>query len=232
MIYRMPHVRVATALVFSLSLSCASAAPFAVQVGDARIALDAPAGFADTSFTGSPRLQELAESLTSPSNKILLFAISEGDLRRFSLGDAPELRRYMLAVTPKELEREHVSRKTFGSLAAAALRDLGEALPPDKSFGEHFDRQPPGKPAVLGELRRDAEVLSMVVGARVEAPRRAAKPQYVVSSTTLMLVRGKAINLAVFSAYETPTDLEWVRSVTARWIDELQRLNARTTQLR
>jgi hypothetical protein len=148
------------------------------------------------------------------------------------VGDPPEFRRYMLAVTPKELEREHVSRKTFGQFATAALRDLGEPLPPDKSFGEYFDRQPPGKPGVLGEVRRDDDVVSMLVGARVEAPRRAEKPQYVVSSTTLMLVRGKALNLAVFSAYESPGDLEWVRAVTARWIEDLQRLNARANPIR
>src|SRR4029450_8217966 len=77
MIYRMPHVRVATASIAWLFLSGALAAPFAVQVGEARIGVDAPPGFADTTFTGSPRLQELAEALTSPSNRILLFAISD-----------------------------------------------------------------------------------------------------------------------------------------------------------
>src|SRR6267378_4739945 len=42
-----------------------SAAPFAIQLGDTRLGLDAPPGFTDSGFTGSPRLQELAESLTS-----------------------------------------------------------------------------------------------------------------------------------------------------------------------
>jgi hypothetical protein len=76
-------------------LVCAStalAAPFAVQVGEARLGLDAPPGFADTQFTGSPRLQELGESLTSASNRVLLFALSDADLRRFTLGDQLELR--------------------------------------------------------------------------------------------------------------------------------------------
>jgi hypothetical protein len=196
-----------------------------VRVGESRIALDAPPGFADTSFIGSPRLQELAESLTSPSNRILLFALSDGDLRKFSVGDPLELRRYMLVVTPKELEREHVGRTAFGQFASAALRDVGEMLPPGRSFSEYFDSQAPGKPGVLGELRRDPEVTSMLVGARVESPGRTEKRQYVVSSTTLMLVRGKALNLGVFSAYESPADVEWVRTVTARWIDDLQRLN-------
>jgi hypothetical protein len=223
----MRDVRVAAAFIASLFVSCALAAPFAVQVGEARIGMDAPPGFADTAFTGSPRLQELAESLTSPSNRILLFAISDGDLRKFSVGDVPEFRRYMMAVTPKELERERVSRQSFAEYAAAAMRELGEPLPPGKSFGEYFDAQPPGQPGVLGELRRDPEVVSMLVGTRLQPPRRSAKPQYVVSSSTMMLVRGKALNLAVFSAYDGPGDLDWVRAVTARWIEDLQRLNAR-----
>jgi hypothetical protein len=221
------RVRAATALIAMLSLSCALAAPFAVQVGESRIGLDAPPGFADTAFTGSPRLQELAESLTSPSNRILLFAITDGDLRKFSLGDVPEFRRYMMAVTPKELERERVSRKTFADYASAALRELGEPPPPGKGMSEHFDAQPPGQPALLGELRRDPDVVSMLVGARLPPQRRSVKPQYLVSSSTMMLVRGKALNLAVFSAYDGPADLEWVRGVTARWIEDLQRLNAR-----
>jgi hypothetical protein len=78
---------------------------------------------------------------------------------------------------------------------------------------------------VLGELRRDSEVMSMLIGTRLQPQRRAAKPQYLVSSTTMLLVRGKALNLAVFSAYDGPTDVEWVRAITARWIDDLRRLN-------
>src|SRR5215831_14445481 len=111
MIYRMTRMRLAAALAALLFVRCALAAPFAVQLGDARVGLDAPPGFADSTFTGSPRLQELAEALTSPSNRILLFAISDGDLRKFTLGDPPEFRRYMIAVTPMELERERIDTK-------------------------------------------------------------------------------------------------------------------------
>jgi hypothetical protein len=227
MIYRMRHVRVATVLIASLVMRAALAAPFAVQVGEARIGLDAPPGFADTAFTGSPRLQELAESLTSPSNRILLFAISDGDLRKFTLGDPPELRRYMLATTPKELERSRVTREAFSEFAAAAARELGERAPAGKSFSEYFDAQPPGKPSVLGELRRDAEVVSTLVGARVQPQGRSQRPHYVLSTSTLILVRNKALSLAVYSAYDNPADLDWIRAITARWIDELQRLNSR-----
>src|SRR5258706_11167041 len=100
--------RVLAALLFPAALNCA-AAPFAVQVGDVRLGMDAPPGFADTGFTGSPRLQELAETLTSASNRILMFAISDADLRRFTVGDAIEAKRYMIAVTPRPLQRDRLT---------------------------------------------------------------------------------------------------------------------------
>jgi hypothetical protein len=227
MIYRMTRVRVAIALVASLFLGGALAAPFAVQVGEARLGLDAPPGFADTTFTGSPRLQELAEALTSPSNRILLFAISDGDLRKFTLGDPPDFRRYMIAVTPRELERDRVSPQRFSELADAAQRELGEPVPAGKSFAEYFDQQPIGKSSVLAELRRDAEVLSLLLGTRVQPQPRPQKQQYALSSTSLMLVRGKTLSLTVYSAYDSQADLAWIRAITARWIDDIQRLNAR-----
>jgi hypothetical protein len=219
------------AFVYFLFATCATAAvaaPLAVQVGDARIGMDAPPGFADTGFTGSPRLQELAESLTSASNRILLFAISDLDLRKFTVGDPPELRRYMIAVTPKSLERERVTPAMFGELAADALRGLGAAAPAEKDAKVYLDSQPAGRQSLLAEPRRDSGMLSFVQGTRLPpAGRFDEKPLYLLTSTTLILLRGKALNLSVYSAYESPADLDWIRSITVRWIGELQRLNNR-----
>lgn len=223
----MPLVRLLAATLMAASLQCA-AAPFAVQVGEARLGLDAPPGFSDTGFTGSPRLQELAESLTSASNRILLFAITDADMRKFMAGDTPEFRRYLVAVTPKELERERITRQNFGAFAAGSLRELGEPVQAGKTITQALDGQPPGKPGLLGDLRRDPEVVSVLVGSRlVSGSRLQEKTQYFVSTTTLMLVRGKALNLSIYSGYDGPPDLDWIRAITARWIDDLQRLNNR-----
>jgi hypothetical protein len=222
----MTCVRLAAAFIAFAFVTCSLAAPFAVQVGEARIGLDAPPGFADTTFTGSPRLQELSEALTSPSNRILLFAISDGDLRKFTLGDPPEFRRYMIAITPRELERERVSPQRFSELADAALREMGERVPADMNLSAYFDKQPPGKSSVLGELRRDAEVLSVLTGMRLQAQSR-SQQQYALSTNSLVLLRGKTVGLSVYSAYQNPADAEWIRGITVRWIDTLQRLNAR-----
>lgn len=213
------------ALTASLSFQT-QAAPFAVQVGDTRIGLDAPPGFADTGFTGSPRLQELAEALTSASNRILLFAISDGDLRRFTQGDQLELRRHMMVVTPRGMERERVSEGAFKAFVAESLRGLGQA-PQGADYPRHLDSRPVGTMTLLAELRKDPDAVSVLQGTRTKDGGMFKRSEYLLSTSTLLLVRGRALSLSVFTRYEDPADLDWIRVTTARWIDELKRLNPR-----
>ena len=192
--------------------------------------LDSPPGYADTTFTGSPRLQELAESLTSASNRILLFAISDADLRRFTLGEPPEFRRYMLVATPRTMEREHVAQAAFERMAEEALRGL---RPPagGGDIAQHLEAQPVGASTALAELRRDPAAVSVLRGTRLEPTRiprmfgHDERQNFMLSSSTLMLVRGKVLNLSVFTLYDSADDAAWISSVTGRWIEQLQRLN-------
>jgi hypothetical protein len=225
------HARLAACLLAALSINGA-AAPFAVQVGDGRIALDTPPGFSDTTAIGSPRLRELAEALTSASNRILLFALTDADLRLFTGGDAPDMKRYAIAAIPRELERERVRQETFSAFVTDSLRAMGPAAPAASDYRKHLDAQP-GKPTLLAELRRDPLAVTLLLGTRIPTPPRPSMfadekpPQYVLSTTTLLLVRGKALNLAVYGPYDSPADLEWLRAITARWVEDLQRLNSR-----
>lgn len=208
-------------------MHCA-AAPFAVEVGDARIALDAPPGFADTGFIASPRLAELAESLTSPSNRVLLFAISDADLRRFTLGEPPDFRRYVVAGTPRALERTRVSAQDFSGLVEDTLRAMGKAPPPG-DYLAYLDSQPRGRGSLLAELKRTPEAVAVLQGTRL--PPITKKPEeparYVLSTLAFLHVRGKALNLALFSTYDSPDDLAWIRLTTTKWIEDLERLNNR-----
>jgi hypothetical protein len=221
-----PHpLRLLAAALAVVSLQC-SAAPFAVELGGTRIGLDAPSGFADTGFLASPRLQDVAESLTSPSNRVLLFALSDGDLQRFSRGDPPELKRFMIVSTPKEFEREGVTASAFRRLSADLLRDAG-APAGDANYFAFLDNHPPGKARALAELAKQPGLTSLLMGTRLPSMKRDEKPQYLLSTSSLLLVRGKALHLAVYASHESAADIEWIRTATARWIDELKRLNAR-----
>src|SRR5437868_14985713 len=126
-------------LLTAFLVQSAFAAPFAVQLGDARVALDTPAGFSDVQATGSPRLLELAEALTSASNKIVLFALEDADVRRFNAGDSPELRRYVIVVTPKGLETVRVTMAAFRTLVSDSLRELGKPPAADIDLRAYLD---------------------------------------------------------------------------------------------
>jgi hypothetical protein len=221
----MAVVRLLAALLAAFSVQCV-AVPFTVQLGEARINLDAPAGFADTSPTGSPRLQEVAEGLTPGSNRILLFAISDGDLRRFNVGDQPEMRRYLLAATPRATERDRVSEGTFRQIALGEMRGLGKP-PPDADFAKYLDSRPIGATSFLAELRNDPDVVALLQGTRIKEGGWFRPGEYLLSSTALMLVRGKVLTLSLYTRYEDPADLEWIRAATTRWVDDVKRLNAR-----
>jgi hypothetical protein len=210
-------------LLAVVSLSCA-AAPFAVRLGAERVALDAPPGFADALELGSPRLQEMAESLTSASNRILLFALTDADLRRFTLGDTPELRRYLLVATPRAMERERVGLTQFRSYVANAARGMGNPAQP-ADLRKYLDALPLGKPGLIAELRRTPQAVSLLLGSRLVGPD--GKSVFLLSTTTLLLVQAKALSIAAYTGYDDDADLDWLRDTTLRWIDELQRLNAR-----
>ena len=168
----------ALSLLASLALNCA-AAPFAVRLGEARVVLDVPPGFADTLDLASPRLQELAEALTSASNRILLFALTDADLRRFSAGDTPELRRYLLIATPRAMERDSVGLNQFRAYAADSFRALGNPVEPAE-MAKVLDQGPVGRPVLLRELRRTPVLVSLLVASRV--PPRVEIPAHPLSS--------------------------------------------------
>ena len=226
----MAVVRTLACLLAAVALNCA-AAPFTVRLGIERIVLDTPPGFSDTTDLASPRLQDLAAELTSASNRVLMFALTDADVRRFTSGDQVELQRYLIAVTPKGLERERVTDAQFTAFVADSLRDLGKAVqPPD--LVKFLESQPIGKANLLAELRSEPTTVSILQATRTPPVQSGAfwspsTPQYLLFTTTLLFVRGRALQLMIFGLYNGPADMEWLTTVTQRWADELRRLNPR-----
>ena len=213
----------AAALLLALGAP-AWGAPFAVRLGAERVVLDAPPGFADTLDLASPRLQELAEALTSASNRILLFALTDADLRRFTQGDTPELRRYLLVATPRAMERERVGLARFRDFVGDSVRSLGTPAQP-ADLRKFLDAQPLGRAVLVAELRRTPQAVSLQLGTRLAG--QDGKSVYLLSTTTLLLMQAKALNVSAYTGYTNDADAEWLRDTTLRWIDELQRLNTR-----
>jgi hypothetical protein len=212
----------------AVSLQCA-AAPFSIRIGTEKLVLDTPPGFSDTTNLASPRLEDLAATLTSASNRVLVFALTDADFRKFTVGDPADFRRYLIAYTPKSLEYERVSAEQFARLAGDSLDALGKPVQtPD--LIKFLEKEPIGRWHLLGEIKKEptqvavmrATRLPPVPGYRFFDP---STPQYQVASDTLVLVRGKALRLSVYTLYSGPEDAEWLRVTTQRWMEELQRLN-------
>ena len=217
-------------LLAALSLNCA-AVPFVVRLGVERIVLDTPPGFTNTTDLASPRLQDLADTLTAASNRVLIFALSDSDVRRFTQGEQLDAKRYMIAVTPKGLERERVAPDQLAAYIADSLQNLGKPVETTDLI-KYLESQPIGKANLIDELKKDASVVSVLQATRLPPlPGKmiwdAKKPQYLFFTTTIFLLRGKAIQLAVYSLFDGPADVEWLRTISQRWVDELLRLNPR-----
>lgn len=221
------------AALFALIALCnwapAAAAPFAIQLGLDRLALDTPPGFTDAATFSSPRLTEFAETHMVASNRILVFGITDLDARRFSVGDALELRRYLLAGTPRATERNRIGPGEFAALAQEAVRELGAppAAQPEDDFMRYLREKSAGQVVLLEVLKREPEIVSLLQGIMLQRPegRDSDPPVFRLLTASLVLVGGKPLYVSVFSGYDGPADLIWIRALSARWIEDLRRLN-------
>jgi hypothetical protein len=216
----------------ALLLDCAmaGAAPFSIQLGPDRLVLDTPQGFSDTAGFGSPRLTELAENLSDPSSRVLVFALSDADSRRFSAGDPLELRRYLVTVTPRTKERERMSLAQFGKLVEDIERNFDPAFSSPEDYRVYMGSRPAGRANLLAKLRREPHLISLLYGTMVPQPppsifREDKPPVFKLSTMTLALIGGRALYVSAFSTYDSPADVYWIRSLTETWVEELQRLN-------
>ena len=219
----------AAGAVLSLCVA-AGAAPFGVLLGPDRIVLDTPPGFADTAGFGSPRLTELAENLAEASSRVLVFALSDADARRFASGDSLELKRYLLAVTPRAKERDRMSLAEFGKMVEEIERNFDPAFASPADYRIDLQRRPAGQSHLLAKLRREPHLVSLLHGTMVPQPppsiwREDKPPVFKLSTTTLALIGGRAVYVSAFSTYDSPADVFWIRGITENWVEELRRLN-------
>jgi hypothetical protein len=119
-----------------------------------------------------------------------------------------------------------MSESNFRALAGEMQRELKQ-LPPAGDYQKYLESQPPGAVSMLAELRKDAGAMSVLQGTRSKGRGFFESSKYLLSSTSLVLLRGKALTLSIFTQYENAADLEWIRLVTSRWIDDLKKLNGR-----
>jgi hypothetical protein len=124
------------------------------------------------------------------------------------------------------MERERVTPSAFKTLSGDLQRELGALPASEGDYQKYLESRPAAAVSLLAELRNQPDAISVLQGTRSKG-RLFERSKYMLSSTSLVLLRGKAVTLSVVTQYDDATDLEWIRVTTARWIDELKRLNSR-----
>jgi len=79
---------------------------------------------------------------------------------------------------------------------------------------------------LLRELQRTPVMVQLLAASRLP-PRTESEPAYLLYTQTLMLLRGKALQVSAYTLYASPADQDWLLGMTQRWTGELQRLNGR-----
>jgi hypothetical protein len=238
----MPLIR---ALITALSLFCLTAsvpaqAPpsfHAARVGPVEVQLPVPAGFSEATSL-SPRLRELGETFTPPSNRLLAFYLSNGDLKLLANAEPPVMDRYFMIQTLRATERDVISlqdmtaaknilrnqhKSTLARLQplmdahmAAASKKLGSQVgAPELSIkaGEVL-------PLEIFDERSNSLSWVMLNKIAVNTGTLTREIPLVVAMTT-MTMRGKLVYFFVYSHYNGQADIDWARAATMEWLASL-----------
>jgi hypothetical protein len=231
-------VALALMLVQAVVQAQSDAAPHRVTVGPAEVLLPLPVGFAEAS-TDAPALWRTGELLTPPSNRLLAFFVSAGDLQRVVAGQAPDMRRYFMVQTFRAAERDTFTDKGFAEIKDVLRSQYKTALQQvPLQTKEHLDAasRQLGKQAGRPELTlKVGEMLPLeVFDERATSLSIAALSKVVINTDavvreiplamamTTLAARGKIVYFYAYSVYDSPQDIAWCRQVTLDWLAELR----------
>lgn len=222
-------IRIFAAIVVAYGLG-STAAAIDVEIAGQTIAIPAPAGFSEISKIASDTFSLFKASL--PDNIPLLGAfVSEADVGRLIRDEPPVLDRYMLAQSI--MEDLALSEAMFAEFRAVLRRQYGATTLDSNSIGESLKRagaRMSEKAGTAVDVTIDRQVLlgidaetatsisaSMLVKGTVSAGGESAERIF-AGSQTVLLVKGRAIQLCVFRSYYGQKDLAWTREQSQNWL--------------
>ncbi len=229
-------------ILFSLSSACAAATlAKRVTIGEQEVFILPPVEFVDPAVA-APELVEIGKKMVAPTNRLLAIYIPTQELKNHLAGKEIDLNRYSMLQTSnaaqklvmsqhffdaiKQTVKDQSSSQTAEMVAKAqthvnsAAASIGKIID-DKTFAIKINdfksmglfNETPTSISTVGS----SNVFSRAGGEAESTP--------IVYASTVVLVKGKALFLYTYSGYRTSADLQWVKDVSTRWADEIQRSN-------
>jgi hypothetical protein len=232
------------AAVVSLALCCSGAlgqsprTAITAQVGDAKIMLVAPKGDFAQVTSAVPELARLGQEFTPPTNRLLAHFVRTPDLQPKTASRNVVFTRYFLvqtslkgepiAVDPDQFGR---AKKIFHGQQAEMLAKLDPpvaALVPrvGKLKAAELDGLKPGDFFPAGIFQDTDRALSFGTLSRLQYTEGKYKAEsLMLTVTTILLIKQKAIFLYTYTKFNGPADLAWAKSTALAWSNEILALN-------
>jgi len=211
-----------------------------VDVGGQSVYVPAPAGFHEISRL-SPETRKLAETFTPPDNRLLAVFVSESDLGRIMKGETPKAERYMFLQVYRRLENSGISGTQFSQLVGQVkqqqdtiLEKAKDEVGPlvDKASGKFADdygislKLKIGDLVPLGFFMEKSDAAGFASFGKIQGDADGQQlDSLLVSGISYVRVKGKLLYAYVYGKYETPKDLDWVRTTSTNWVDQILAAN-------
>lgn len=193
-----------------------------------------PPGFRELP-AGMSQLRRSLEQTAPADHRLLAVYVSEEDLALMRQGKPVELSRSATLQTPRAWEGRWPQPADIVRMREEARRTLEPQRAQDvaSAANEHLAQalRPTGSAELAPRLQRlkfqglfdEGETsFSMLMLSDYAA---AGATSQIAAASTFALLRGKLVLLHVHSSLRTPSDIEWVRSVSRRWHASLVRDN-------
>ncbi len=205
-------------------------------IGGVKIHVNPPAGFHEIG-TLSAETRRIMESFTPPMNRLLGVFVSETDLVKLMKDEAPDMKRYMMVQTNRQLEERMVSSEDFQQLSAQVREQQFTLMEKHRGdidklvdqAAENFSREldstfeiKVGEQVPLGIITDQPGSIGIGFLGKYQIEAEGQLIETVVASgITYALFNNKLLYMYVYSSYESPEDIEWVKTRTREWIEGL-----------
>ena len=222
------------ALACGVPLAYAQADTLATPIERTLVQLPVPAGFADPSRE-LPQIRQLGERMTPASNRLLAIFMSQADINSALAGLQPAMARYFMAQTLRQTESSQISEAEFAQVKTllrqqyqSLLAELGPKVQGELDRAAREIGRDAGLESLAlkaGELKglevfdeRPASIsLLAATKYRVQAGENVSEVPMAMGITTAV-IKGKLVYFYAYSVYQSPADLDWVRSATRTWL--------------
>jgi hypothetical protein len=247
------HLRNVALVLFALLLNAVTCNVNAqgdvvrVTIGRETLTLPVPAHYVSTD--GLPKLQAIVEAATPTTHRLLFALYPKKDVDAWRNDQSLQGDRYFLIQTEKQSEPHSLSQAEFARLKLAlrqrvAERIVGNDAGANKQRIEHQRELDANLPALRKQL--SLPPMTMQIGETVilgiaddqptslstaSATKLAAASEgrtldaLMVSVSTVLLAKGKLVNIYGYSRYQRPDDLRWLQDESKALVEQFSSAN-------